>query len=84
VEGNYYANYFSDLCGLVGVSYGDFGALRGLTRDFAEVFGKRKMQRRVGAGTHISKSRCGAHGTRLNDKQEGRSSGVLWEKGVEG
>jgi hypothetical protein len=32
MEGNYYANYFKDLSGLVGVGYGDFGASRDLTR----------------------------------------------------
>ena len=36
--------------------------MRDLTRDFAEVFGKRKMRRRVRAGNHISKSRCGVPG----------------------
>jgi hypothetical protein len=38
LEGNYYANYFSELSGLVGVVYGDLGAARVLTCDFAGDF----------------------------------------------
>ena len=38
MEGNYYANYFYGGSGLVGVGYGDFGALRGLTTGFAGFF----------------------------------------------
>jgi hypothetical protein len=37
-EHNYYANYFSDGSGLVGVGYKDFLVSRGLTRGFAGVF----------------------------------------------
>jgi hypothetical protein len=38
MEHNYYANYFSEVSGLVCVSYWDFWVLRGLTSDFAGVF----------------------------------------------
>ena len=41
--------------------WGFFG-FEGLDKGFCWVFGKRKLRQRVGAGTHISESRCGAPG----------------------
>jgi hypothetical protein len=41
------------------VGYGDFLRSRGLTRDFAEVFGERKCGGGLGAGTHIMKASVG-------------------------
>ena len=38
MEHNYYANYFSEVSGLFGVVYWDFGASRGLTCDFTGKF----------------------------------------------
>ena len=48
VGGNYYANYFSEGSDWCDGGYGDFLVCRGLTRDFAEVFGERNVRGRVG------------------------------------
>jgi hypothetical protein len=72
LEGNYYANYLLEVSGCWGLGYEDFGELRGLTRDFAGVFGERKWGGGLGLNPHLRSEMWGTREIRGKNFGSGR------------